>query len=396
MQPLNPCELKIDLFCKGIRISPQTAESVKPAERIRSGLGSGIDLAIPGKRTDVWLNAPVNEEFAASSPYLLNRNDKISPSDEARDDFQFEIVDDRNQLSYPAKVQSDPGWYDEKTSSGLLMSQLGLLQGTFLSIYIGPVCRYWVKDAPESCCFCTTGLDEPWRSGSQKTVQDVIETCQAAFFQSHVRFVLLNSGFQEGKGLQMALPFVKAIKADTDLSVGLQLAPVRDWTQYDELISLGVDHFSFCFEFMSEGAFAHYCPGKARTLGQKAFFEAMEYTSAKLGPGKVSGEIIAGVEPIEETLRAIDLVTEMGAFPLICVFRPLEGSGMQCYPSPFYEEIREVAKYMSHRLIKGRIPVSAMPKADFSLAIQPRDVFYLANRNLDYFAYRLYNRIWTV
>jgi hypothetical protein len=394
MQPLNPCELKIDLFCKGIRISPQIAEFVQPTERIRSGLGSGIELTIPGKRANVWLNAPANEEFAASSPYLLNRNDKCLSGGE-RGDFQFEILDERNQLRYPAKVQPDPGWYDEKTSSGLLMGQLGLLQGTFLSIYIGPVCRYWVQDAPENCCFCTTGLDEPRSSIAEKSVQDVIETCQAAFFQSHVRFVLLNSGFQEGKGLQMALPFVKAIKTDTDLSVGLQLAPLRDWTQYDELISLGVDHFSFCFEFMSEGAFTHYCPGKARTLGQEAFFEAMEYTSAKLGPGKVSGEIIAGVEPIEETLRAIDLVTEMGAFPLICVFRPLEGSGMQCYPSPFYEEIREVAKYMSNRLIKRRIPASAMPKADFSLAIQPRDAFYLANRNLDYFVYRLYNRIRT-
>jgi hypothetical protein len=173
--------------------------------------------------------------------------------------------------------------------------------------------------------------------------------------------------------------------------VGLQLAPVSDFAQYDELISLGADHFSFCFEFMSDFAFTRFCPGKERTLGQEAFFRAMEYTSAKLGKGRVSGEIIAGVEPIEDTLKAIDLITDCGAFPTVCIFRPLEGSAMSYYPSPFYREMREVFKYIVDQCISKRIPIGIAPNIEVSLVVQPTDTLYLANRDLNYYLYRIQN-----
>ncbi|MGW8178329.1 MAG: hypothetical protein ACWGQW_06125, partial [bacterium] len=188
-------------------------------------------------------------------------------------------------------------------------------------------------------------------------------------------------------------PFLKGIKANTGLMVGLQLAPVAELAQYDELIGLGADHFSFCFEFMSEFAFSRYCPGKERTLGQEAFFRAMEYTSYKLGKGRVSGEIIAGVEPIEDTLRAIDRITDCGAFPTVCIFRPLEGSAMSYYPSPFYREMREVFKYIAEQCIAKRIPVGIAPNIEVSLVVQPADTLYLAHRNLSYYAYRIRNSI---
>ena len=53
----------------------------------------------------------------------------------------------------------------------------------------------------------------------------------------------------------------------------------------------------------------------------------MEYTSRKLGKGAVSGEIIAGIEPIEDTLNAIDYITSIGAFPTVCNFPTCGGDG---------------------------------------------------------------------
>jgi hypothetical protein len=213
----------------------------------------------------------------------------------------------------------------------------------------------------------------------------------AARRESGITFVHLNSGYQEGRDLQIAKPFLTEIKARTGLMVGLQLAPVTDFAQYDELIEIGADHFSFCFEFMSDFAFSKYCPGKERTLGQEAFFRAMEYTSLKLGKGRVSGEIIAGVEPIEDTLRAIDRITDCGAFPTVCIFRPLEGSAMSYYPSPFYREMREVFKYIVEQCIAKRIPIGIAPNIEVSLVVQPTDTLYLAHHNLSYLLYRIYN-----
>ena len=66
--------------------------------------------------------------------------------------------------------------------------------------------------------------------------------------------------------------------------------------------------------------------------------------------GAVSGEIIAGVEPIEKTLEAIDLIAGLGAFPTVCVFRPTVGSDMENWASPSYEDMRRVMAHVLRRV----------------------------------------------
>lgn len=382
---LNPCELEIDLFCKGLRIDAPTRLRVEQTGRTRAGLGSGLELVIPGTFKDVWVNVPVLEAFAGLSPYVLRWNTDSAGS--------FSIEDERNSCVYPVRIPPAPGWYGRQTSRGVAMSQVGMLQGTYLGIYIGPVCRYWTGDASEKCAFCTTGLNVGVNEVTRKTVLDVVETCIAAREESGITFVHFNSGYQEGRDLTIARPYVNAVKKATGLLVGLQLAPVSDLAQYDELIDSGVDHFSFCFEFLNESYFRGFCPGKKRTLGQATFLRAMEYTARKLGKGRVSGEIIAGVEPLGDTLKAIDLITDCGAFPTVCVFRPLRGSDMEDYPPPQYEEMRYVFQYMIESCMRKRIPIGIAPNIEVSLVVQPTDALYLTPPDLGYHAYRVYNRL---
>lgn len=388
VEALNPCELEIDLFCKGLRIDPLTRVRVERTRRTRAGLGSGLELVIVGTFKDIWVNAPVLEGFAAQSPYVLRwRTESFFDS--------FFIEDTRNSFQYPVRIEPLPKWYEQNTSRGIPMGQVGALQGTYLGIYVGPVCRYWTAESPENCAFCTTGLNLGANEVAHKTVQDVVDTCIAARKESGITFVHFNSGYQEGRDLRLARPYVRRVRETTGLLVGLQLAPVSDMNQYDELIDLGVDHFSFCFEFMNEGYFQDLCPGKQRTLGQSAFFRAMEYTSKKLGKGRVSGEIIAGVEPIEDTLKAIDRITDCGAFPTICIFRPLQGSQMEHYPPPRYEEMRLVFHYMIESSMRKRIPIGIAPNIEVSLVVQPTDALYLLPHTTGYYAYRFFNGLLT-
>ncbi len=376
---LNPCELEIDLFCRGVRIDPAAQAKVALARRTRAGLGSGLELRLPGTFKDIWMNVPVEEPFARSSPYRL-----------CFEDTRFWLRDARNHHRYPVRIPPTPGWYDTVTSRGVPMGEIGALQGTYLGIYIGPVCRYW-KEPAENCKFCTTGLNVGSHEIVKKSVVDVVETCQAARRESGISFVHFNSGYQEGRDLVLARPFLKAVKKATGLLVGLQLAPVRNLSLYDQLIGEGADHFSFCFEFMNPRFFAKLCPGKERTLGLETFFRALEHTSARLGKGRVSGEIIAGVEPIEDTFRAIDRITDCGAFPTVCVFRPVLGSDMASHPPPEYQQMRQVFQYMIEACVAKRIPIGIAPNIEVSLVVQPTDALYLAKRRPSYFAYRAYN-----
>ena len=155
-------------------------------------------------------------------------------------------------------------------------------------------------------------------------------------------FVHLNGGYQGGHGLEHIEPFVRAIKKEVGMLVGVQLTPERQLTRYDHLIDRGVDHFSFCVELVDPDWFARICPGKARTLGQDLFFAAMESCAARLPRGAVSGELIAGIEPIANTIGGIEHIVSAGAFPTVCIFRPTVGSDMADWPSPDYDEMRAV------------------------------------------------------
>ncbi len=60
---LNPCELEIDLFCRGIRI-PDTVslEGARGITRTRAGLGDGLEVVIPTEswlKKQIWVNIPV-------------------------------------------------------------------------------------------------------------------------------------------------------------------------------------------------------------------------------------------------------------------------------------------------------------------------------------------------
>src|SRR6185295_1687755 len=122
-------------------------EGARGVRRTRAGLGSGLELVIPTGswlKREIWINAPVAEGFAQRSPYMLR---DVSG--------RFDIVDERSGACYPVRIPTQPAWYDWETSRGIPMSRIGVLQGTYLGIYVNPVCEFWNNGL--NCRFCTTG-----------------------------------------------------------------------------------------------------------------------------------------------------------------------------------------------------------------------------------------------
>jgi hypothetical protein len=385
--PLNACELEIDLFCRGLRVPPYVSlEGARGMSRTRAGLGSGLEIRIPAHswlKRDIWANAPVVEHFVERSPYVLQG----SPAS------GYWIYDDRGARRYRVELPAEPAWYGRQTSNDIPMSRIGVLQGTYLGIYINPICAFWNYNPPLNCRFCTTGANVGCQEAAVKTVDDVVETCHAAREGSGITFVHFNGGFQGSRGLRSAEPYVKAIKEDVGLLVGVQLTPERDFTAYDRLIDLGVDHFSFCLELFDPEWFARICPGKARVLGQNLFLEAMDYCASRMPRGAVSGEIIAGLEPIDSTLAAIERITSVGAFPTVCVFRPTVGSDMEDWPPPGFDDMRRVLAGVYDACRRHRVPIGLAPNIEVSLVVNPDDAALLAPRTAGMLAYEAWRRV---
>jgi hypothetical protein len=370
---LKPVELEIELFCRGMHIdaSCHTENDARRISRTRAGLGSGLEIVIPATPKAIWVNVPVVEQFAQHSVFLLRRVEQ-----------QYSIVDRRNGLEYNVDIPPEPAWYSRKTRSGVEMSRVGVLQGNYLGVYVSNRCLYWSWTPSLACKFCTTGKNLGAAEESRKKVEDVVEVARAARDESNCVFTHFNTGYhyedradrEAIHGLRQCEAFVRAVRRNVGGFIGVQAVPVlsTSYHEYDALIDAGTDHFSFCYEFEDPEVFARICPGKAQTIGQRAFFQAMEYTSKKLGKGRVSGEIIAGIEPVEATKRGIDRIVDVGAFPTVCIFRPTIGSEMESTPPPDPEAMKEIFGYVYESCRRAAIPIGILP-IEVSLVVQPEE-----------------------
>ena len=161
-------------------------------------------------------------------------------------------------------------------------------------------------------------------------------------------YVDFNTGHYTGDTyLDILEPYIRAIKKETGLLIGIQTPPHHDVSRYITLKEIGVNRVSFCFEIWDRERFVEVCPGKHREYGLDRYLEAVRYC-AELGkksgpfsfdPWVSNGEIVAGLEAPESSIEAVNWITDVGAVPTVCVFRPLKGTDYEDVPPPTTEEM---------------------------------------------------------
>lgn len=359
----NPAYLKIDLFCKGIKVheSCELDKDARPVRRTRAGLGSGLELVIP---PDLYTNAPLEEKFVAATPYQLHKRDGRY---EVRRDGEFVT-----NVELPRR----PEFYDKLTKSGKEMSRIGVMQGTYLAIYPGRVCRFWAETPRVNCKFCSTGLNVGTVEAADKSVADVLETVEAARRECGITYVHFNTGYLGGDELEFLEPFVAEVKKRTRLMIGVQTTPAPELSRYKKLAKLGANNVSFCFELWDKDILAEICPGKSERIGRDRYLEAMRYCK-KYFPA-VNGEIIAGLEPPENTIKALRWITENGAQPTVCVFRPCLGTDLEDMAPPETEAMLPIFREQYEACIRNGVPIGIAPNIKVSLVVLPEEGKYLS------------------
>jgi hypothetical protein len=368
----NPALLKLDLFCRGIRVDESCAleKDSRGFLRTRAGLGSGLELILPGGS---YVNAPVLERWVETTPYSVHKTQG-----------RYVIRRDGRDVS-ACRIPRRPAFYDQLTSSGKSMSSIGVMQGTYLGIYPTRVCHHWEHTPRECCKFCSVGLNLGDQESTEKSVRDVVETAVAARRDQRITFVHFNTGYYEGDTyLDELEPYVRAVKDATGCLIGVQTPPHPDFSRYDHLRRLGVNNVSFCFELWDEARFREVCPGKAEHCTHRRYLDAIEYCAKRFDT--TNGEIVAGLEPPANTIAAIDWITSVGAIPTVCVFRPLTGTDYEDVPPPKTEEMIPVFRRFYEAVMEHNLPIGIAPNVKVSIVLLPDECRgFLENEN----AYRL-------
>jgi len=365
----NPALLKLDLYCKGVRLDDSCyieQDGGRKILRTRAGLGSGLELVLPG---GLWTNVPVSEPFAARSPYTLHREDGRY------------VLRWGGEVVGSVTLSPRPAWYDRATGTGKPMTRVGTLQGTYLGIYPAKVCEYWTaKPQKVNCGFCSVGLNLGVDDADEKSVDEVMQVVRAARDESGITYVDFNTGHYQGDSyLDILEPYLVRIKKELGLLVGFQTPPHRDLARYDRLREMGLNRVSFCFEIFDRERFKEICPGKHAEYGLDFYLEAIRYCAA-LGhkgprhePWVTNGEIIAGLEPPASSIRAIDWIASVGAIPTVCVFRPLVGTDLQDAAPPRTEDMVPVFRRLYEACMEEGLPIGCAPNIHVSLVLLPEE-----------------------
>ena len=381
----NPALLKLDLYCKGMRLDDSCfieEDGGRKILRTRAGLGSGLELILP---RDLWTNVPVTEPFAAQSPYVLHQEGGR---------YFIEYGDD---TVTDVRLSPRPAWYDAQTEGGKPMTRIGTLQGTYLGIYQAKVCEYWTaKPQKTNCKFCSVGLNLGVDDSDEKSVNEVMEVVRRARDESGITYVDFNTGHYDGDTyLDILEPYLVRIKKELGLLVGFQTPPHRDLSRYDRLREMGLNRVSFCFEIFDPELFKQTCPGKHAEYSLDYYLEAVRYC-AQLGrrgpahePWVTNGEIIAGLEPPESTIKAIDWITSVGAIPTVCVFRPLVGTDLEDEAAPKTEDMIPVFRHLYEACMEKGLPIGCAPNVHVSLVMLPEECRSLSPRRFPWQALKL-------
>jgi solute carrier family 13 (sodium-dependent dicarboxylate transporter), member 2/3/5 len=307
----NPGYLKLDLMIRGMKLSRDALASpeIGRALSLSKGTGAalGLDIVLP---ENVLVNIPVLECLAEKRPYsLINDGDR------------FFITDGAHRVE--VWVAATPRYYEKTTTSGVPMAKIGRTYGGYLAISPTPVCEFLTEDL--ACRYC----DLESKKGRAWSVDEVLETVEAALSEGVAEYICLNVGYTRSPdgGVALLEPYIKAIKDKYNVLVCVQAQPPEVDQWIDAGYAMGIDSIAYNLEAYDPEVFARIAPGKMQMVGRERYFEALRHAGKIFPPGAVVSNLIVGLEPVESTIKGIDMLTAIGVIPTLPIYRPaLEGA----------------------------------------------------------------------
>lgn len=340
----NPGYLKLDLMLQGLQVGASAMAASSDLTHVLSDFGSGgdLDLLLP---EDTWVSAPWTQTFAHVSPYFL-----------VREEGEFFIRRDDDRV--PVKWYPPGEILRSHTTGGVRMSSFAVVHGSYLALAPNRACSFLGQRT--ECKFCSAVLTHQ-ADPRKRTIDDVLETVEMALRGGPIRMVYLAMGYTDtpDHGIAELEPFVRAIKRNFDVLVGVDCLPPETDEWIDRTYAMGVDALSYNIEVWDPIRFQEVCPGLHENLGRDRFLSALSYAAGVFPRGAVGCHLIVGLDDPSATCEGIDWLTERSIVPILPLFRPFKGIDLRekGRPLPTVDDIAPVYGYLYQSLKDRNVPM---------------------------------------
>lgn len=337
--------LKIDLMTHGMSISRSARSALMGDEGLRPltladyASTSGIALEIGG---NIWVNAPIsdhNSNFVTEPPLTLDH--------QAGGFFLH-----KKGVEVPVNPLPVPGYHNERLPSGRLMTDFAVTHTD--RVRISPIqgCSY-------VCTFCDLPYDKRYeKMPIEGLVQSVRRALDDEVLPAH--HILISGGVPKEEDWPWLNEVYENVAVSfSDVHIDIMMVPVPGHFHVDRLHEIGIHALFLNLEVFSEEAARKIMPRKLR-IGREAFLDVIEKAASLFGPGRIYSLLLVGLEPMEDTLRGVQVLAERGCDPVLSPFRPDPGTPLRNRPPPSVAFLEEV--YLSAIEIVDRAGVKLGPR----------------------------------
>ncbi len=317
--------LKFELLAYGAQLKNEAKRQLYKNRKfltIRDGIAGGIEIIM---FKNIHINVPIKEPFSYISPYKIEY-------DETNDTFFISCED---KYITDIRILPLPSFTNKTTKNGVKFEDVGQLFTDRLGIspFIG--CKYNGKN---SCQFCEIGNFDKMKINKLSDIEELLRECLR---HDEMKHILISGGTPFNDRFEYFIDVLKLLRRHTDMSIYQMIEPVEN-ELIKKLYDAGLDEIAFNIEIYDRNLAKKIMPEKSnKTLDD--YINAMKFATTLWGKtGNVRSILIVGLEPIESTLKGVEMLLKLGVMPILSPFRPVPNTPLQYYSAPSAETMFEV------------------------------------------------------
>lgn len=363
-EDLDLVRLKLELVVEGVRLHESAREGIGTLykERVLTLFDTYVNYQ-EGAVYPAEFILPSSLESKPRVDDLGTLEDGLTVEYRNNDDSPFQLRQDGKKLVLEkdgnfiteAAFYPRPPYYSKVNTEGESLSLYvihGGLQGLF-GCLSQSWCNYYKNG--DQCRFCNlvpTFKEHKKELVGRKSAQLFAEAVAAAWEDGICRRLVITGGILPGrKELDSYVDIIEALKgarnwADED---NIPIMPVigapepDNHGQLKEIRDAGSHFISTNLELGHPDWFKAVCPGKHKNGGWENWVAALEHEVDIFGFGNVRSNLVAGIEPMEDTLTAVKNLTDIGVWCFLSTpWVPDAGSILEGHrnpPSEWYWDI---------------------------------------------------------